>query len=1310
MWIPVHVSEPTANLEALVTCTFNRHAPTLVGEEFDVLVTLAGNASDGREAELAGVVRRATAGLTPQPAVRTEFVFVAKDDYDRDQSKDEKSSYAGPNTVFYSVMLEDKDKGNKNRDGGAENGGAERIDGGLSMDHDWPENNSAKVVLRSSTPPSLYRTLISPYAFVQVMETDCCALQAGWLDALLAPMLADHKLLISGSRPRGACFSPTDQGGGSQCRTDFPDFVRLHINGNAMYRVGPAMQTLLHDAWDLTRDEAPFDLAMYLVRSTNQSHVYDNPSVYSVAGSVDSILWMKPAYYGGGSEAVFVHAPRRMRVDGVTAVASRANKKHRTVAVVVAPTTTTDATLVPGGAGAPPDLAGGRPDGRAPLAGDQAGTPSPAGDSSLKAGLLAVDVPLLRGCHSSLVAAHADRNLIYIALTWPAFVEASRLAPFRVLLANGTRPDDATAWPDPADLAVRALTASSALARSGLGLLVMGTDAAIVQPDLDLDVLDMESSVALTDSVAGKPALTVHTLVRLLDTPHGAAPLAPAGPLSGVGGQRGRRAVLDVGMMKVAGSRSAADFLECWAGGLNAAGATSGDAVGDGGRDATTAGRSAPLVDPVNWRTAAGVAAALPTCTVRSPSYSPWRKFNLTVGWLPAEAYAAGASYWGPAWSDAARAHSAFVVAAGITPPGRHPRTPPEFRLRQAGLWQGGPAAGCANYSAVSRTPLALGPDLASVHRAFARHARFLRGVADRGIACAVLPGFRVAATGNAVPFDAVLRADVVARLAGGDGDGGEGRTPAVRFYPNAAALDVAYEDFMDLDGGAGGVSGFAAAPFTGRHQVWAGDGRAGAGPATAGLAGLQPAVGVGDSTLPPQHAGAPLAAARACTAFGGVPGTACFAPDVATAINAAAAALPPRFWCVTDPGRSPAEAAVLALEGRLHEVDAAVREAVASAGSAGRPPAATTSAAWDAILLTGAPWRATASARAAGDRGAGVLTLADLPGGSGFAPSSDPITRLVRPDAAGPPGSAAASPWADVIEYALCQAGLGVAALPPDGLPGLLAAAAPRPGRGHASPPPPFLPSALLPRLAAHIPPAMLQEDLDAFAVWLARPDRPGLGGRWVRTRWPRGGQAGHDAGHNATSPCPAPLTKAGAVDAATDTARRVHALGASLGFVPGLPPRGDGAGCAGRPAGCPPPAWSAAFGPGVLRDTYASVRGLLLPPVTAVLMHPETAGDVLRECGMPLAGGGPAGFPASLAQAGQPRQARALAVLGRVLDARCGGQTHRLPSPTMWMEAQLPVSRLARLSHFVGDASTVVMDGRRGEAGGGPVMRKAP
>ena len=154
-------------------------------------------------------------------------------------------------------------------------------------------------------------------------------------------------------------------------------------------------------------------------------------------------------------------------------------------------------------------------------------------------------------------------------------------------------------------------------------------------------------------------------------------------------------------------------------------------------------------------------------------------------------------------------------------------------------------------------------------------------------------------------------------------------------------------------------------------------------------------------------------------------------------------------------------------MEGRLGEVGRLMRQGV---GGRGRLP----------ILLTGA-WRHASGGQLTGNAHTAlpeIITLADL-----TAPPStslDPISRFVRFGSTKSTFSLASTPWADVIEYAICQGAEGVRDLmadESDSEPGLLSA--------------PLTPSSVLTRLAAFIPPAVMAEDLTALARLLNRPDR---------------------------------------------------------------------------------------------------------------------------------------------------------------------------------------------------------------------------
>jgi hypothetical protein len=242
--------------------------------------------------------------------------------------------------------------------------------------------------------------------------------------------------------------------------------------------------------------------------------------MYSIGEAVDDALWKEPAYYGVDNGVAFVHAPRRLRTDGAHVVASRVDKTELTMAVVVVGGGVDPAAPVPAAAGRRTHLPG-----------------------------LATDVPRLRAFHASLRSTLADRSLVYIALTWPAFLGASRLAPFRVLLANGTQAGgDDHAWPAVGVLAGRALQAASALARAGLTLVVVGTETTIVAP-----------TVTSKDRAGTPSSKRVHLqgLVGLVDGLANGAPVALdflAGP-----------AALDVGAMLVGTGSLSADSLERWA-------------------------------------------------------------------------------------------------------------------------------------------------------------------------------------------------------------------------------------------------------------------------------------------------------------------------------------------------------------------------------------------------------------------------------------------------------------------------------------------------------------------------------------------------------------------------------------------------------------------------------------------------------------------------------------------------------------------------------------------------------------------------
>ena len=159
--IPLHTSQPEQHVEDFAACMFG-HAPSLSGEAFDILLSWSGTyaPSDADVGIAVGALGRATRDIAPRvPSIYTTFTELSDDHYDLDGSGGRKASFSGPNAAFYANLLQGK-------------------------------------------PYDLHAR---HYAFVQQLETDCCSMSPGWLDAMLAPVLADADVLVSGGRLNASC-------------------------------------------------------------------------------------------------------------------------------------------------------------------------------------------------------------------------------------------------------------------------------------------------------------------------------------------------------------------------------------------------------------------------------------------------------------------------------------------------------------------------------------------------------------------------------------------------------------------------------------------------------------------------------------------------------------------------------------------------------------------------------------------------------------------------------------------------------------------------------------------------------------------------------------------------------------------------------------------------------------------------------------------------------------------------------------------------------------------------------------------------
>lgn len=125
----------------------------------------------------------------------------------------------------------------------------------------------------------VYRASIEPYAydFVQQLETDVCPIRDGWLEALVSEAVAASTTVaaISGARVEGDTLCSAKKEGRDECApaAGHPEYIRQHINGNALYHMGDRLQAFLDQALD-RYPKWPFDLASYLTaNATNQLHL-----------------------------------------------------------------------------------------------------------------------------------------------------------------------------------------------------------------------------------------------------------------------------------------------------------------------------------------------------------------------------------------------------------------------------------------------------------------------------------------------------------------------------------------------------------------------------------------------------------------------------------------------------------------------------------------------------------------------------------------------------------------------------------------------------------------------------------------------------------------------------------------------------------------------------------------------------------------------------------------------------------------------------------------------------------------------------
>jgi len=1057
LWLPVHASEPDTNVRDAAHCLFRR-LPSLSGQRFDVVVTLAGDektmGADGlllaRVASLEYIIKDNTRHLSPPPRVTVLLVTLSADAYDIDEGRGRRSSFAGPNELFYRSMIQDEGQPDRG------------LQGGIGK------------VNRPSASSDSFSTLVAGYAFVQVVETDCCATANGWLDALLQPMLDNPALLVSGSRGRGACWTGAEFGG---CMPMFDAatphaHLRDHINGNAMYRVGPDLTHLVTSARDTYGSTVPFDVALYLVSSGDRA--LDNGRSYSAMGfPVDEGRFTDAAYYGSDSNVAFVHAPRRLRAPAQQDILRRLDTLRPVTVVVVRP---------------------------------------------------GIDLALLTHVHGSLVRARETRNSIFLVMDEDGYVAASQLAPMRVLMVS--RASVRHQPSNQAQVTASILRSLAFLARAGLATFTIEMHDVVLQPYTKYLVALRAGHAkrVWVGTMAGASKKAASLSIWAMPSHHGDAGMPMPKP----------NAYLQPSLMFIPSSEEASNFLDSWA---------------------EQATHATPLLIP-------DLAA----------------RYHLSLATLPPDLFPPASSYVGPLWTKWARRN----VAAVVSWDGQQSSPATPAALSAVDLWRSlsslSTPFGCTNYSVLGTHPLPL-TNLPTIHRSLATRAAFASFVREGSIACVVVPGFRLATTGNIVPDGVVVGKGGSALLSGG--------------------VVVAFSSLADLKA-AGNGGEFVPFEYVQRTVV----------PSSSRQAKV--------ATRP-----------AACAVFGLFTGTSCFSARLASLIDVAIIALPPSYQCALDTRRTHREVALLSVEGRLGELGSLVRRRLDGRGR--RLP----------VLLTGA-WRHVAGGQLimgnTHTASANIITLADLTASP--APLTDPISRLVRFGPAESTTSLASSPWADVIEYALCQGAQGVRDLADEST-GVLSA--------------PLTPSSALTRLAANIPPAVLAEDLTALARWLDRPDRPRLTAQRARL------------GLTDSPPIAADDFQDAILAPSLVLAQEAGARLATLPIHP-LP-------------------WSALVGESALREAFVD-HVALLPASVGLLLGPPAD---IRSSNSNTSQR-PSLYPASIDLLRSSPHRGAVHALEHALGVAHGTARKSVTPPTLYMPADLSPMQHARLKHFAAGAQDIV------------------
>ena len=270
------MTDPVEQVGDFLACSFRAHRPSVANMALDVLITLSGRrpADDARELAVIEMVQDAVSEsmAVPQPAFHTAFLPADRPGHDL----------------------------------GAV-GGTKNVPDLISFLDDSPPGRT--------------------YDHAIILDAHACALRVGWLDVVLAPVLRNPRVLLSGPPPKDCharSKTPACHETNATVRPTAGSLtVRLSSRGRALlgharhsYGDLPFSQAIVEAAKD--RGIVPADA------------VFTNPRLLALNTPVDKRLFDDAAYYGLEARIALVHAPRSLRVPGSVALAARLNlSDHR---------------------------------------------------------------------------------------------------------------------------------------------------------------------------------------------------------------------------------------------------------------------------------------------------------------------------------------------------------------------------------------------------------------------------------------------------------------------------------------------------------------------------------------------------------------------------------------------------------------------------------------------------------------------------------------------------------------------------------------------------------------------------------------------------------------------------------------------------------------------------------------------------------------------------------------------------------------------------------------------------------------------